>query len=51
MPRYTANAHSNNREQQQAAPAPTRTIYGRLSASFHRHSNLNIFEHYNAIAC
>ena len=49
--KHNANAHSNNREQQQAAPAPTRTIHGSLSASSHRHSNLNIFEHYNATAC
>lgn len=49
--KHHANAHSNNRKQQQAASTPTGTINGRLSASFHRHSNLNIFEHYNAAAC
>lgn len=49
--KHNANAHSNNRKQQQAASTPTGTINGRLLASPHRHSNLNIFEHYNAIAC
>ena len=49
--KHHANAHSNNRKQQQAAAASTRTINGRLSASPHRHTNLNIFEPYNAIAC
>ena len=44
-------AHSNNREQQQTTPATTRTIYGRLSASPHRHSILSVFGLYNAIAC
>lgn len=48
--KHHANAHSNNRKQQQATPASTRTINGRLSASPYRHSNLNIFEPYNAIA-
>ena len=36
--KHHANAHSDDREQQQTASASTRTIYGRLSASFHRHS-------------
>lgn len=48
--KHHANAHSNNREQQQPTPTPTGTINGSLSASFHRHPSLNIFEPYNAIA-
>lgn len=50
--KHHANAYSDDRKQQQTAPASTRTIYGRLSASFHRRATPPIiFEHYSAIAC
>ena len=49
--KHHANAHSDDRKQQQTAPASTRTIYGRLSASPHRRATPIIFEHYSAIAC
>lgn len=49
--KHHANAHSDDRKQQQTAPASTRTIYGRLSASPHRRATPIILEHYSAIAC
>ena len=49
--KHHANAHSDDRKQQQTAPASTRTIYGRLSASLHRRATPIISEHYSAMAC
>ena len=50
-PNRHADAHGDDRKQQQTAPASTRTIYGRLSASPHRRATPIIFEHYSAMAC